>query len=76
MTVPLIWIIFIFVFLVEFISGCTLLSIFYRLSNETPAKHQVFAMCSVSNGVSIGVIVAATLTIPVHDAICKMPAPF
>lgn len=75
MTVPIIWIIFIFVFFVGFVSGCTVLSVFYRLTNETPAKHQVFAMCSVSNGLTVGVLTAATVAIPIHNAICRTPSP-
>lgn len=75
MTVPIIWVIFIFVFLVSFISGCTVLSVFYRLTNETSSHHQLFAVCSVSTGVSVGIITAAMLAIPIHDVICKLPAP-
>lgn len=75
MTVPIIWVIFIFVFFVGFTSGCTLLNVYYRLTNETPARYQVFALCSASMGISVGVITAAGLAIPIHSAICKLPAP-
>lgn len=76
LTIPNIWVIFIFVFLVEFISDYTVLNVFYRLSNETPPNHQVFAVCSISIGITIGVIAAGAIAIPMHAAICKMPAPY
>lgn len=76
MVVPVIWVIFIFAFLVGFISGCTTINVFYQLTNETPAHHQVFAICVASVGISIGAIFAAILGIPMHSAICNLPSPF
>lgn len=75
MTVPIIWVIFIFVFIVEFISDYTILDVFYQQSNETPPNYQVFAVCSVSIGITVGVIFAGVVAIPMHSAICKMPPP-
>lgn len=75
MTVPIIWVIFLFVFLVGFIGGCTILSVFYRVTNETPAHYQVFSVCSVSIGLSAGISFAAFLSIPIHNMICKLPSP-
>lgn len=75
MTIPVIWIIFILVFCTEFISGCTTISIFYRLTSETPPHLQVFALCAMTTGISMGLIMSAALVIPLHDAICKLPSP-
>lgn len=75
MMVPFIWIIYTFVFFVGFIGGCTVLSVFYRFTSETPPQYQVFAVCMVSIGLTIGVSSAAILAIPLHEMICKLPPP-
>lgn len=75
MTVPYIWVIFILVFFLEFISDYTALNIYYKFSNETPPQYQVFGICSISIGLTSGVILAAGLVIPIHTIICDMPPP-
>lgn len=68
-----IWIIFISVFVVAFISDYTILNVYNRLTDETPSHYQVFAVCSVSIGISVGIMFAGGLTIPLHNMICKLP---
>lgn len=73
LTIPNIWVIFTFVFVVEFISDYTIFNVYYRQSNEIPPNYQVFAVCCISFGLTIGVTCSGFLAIPIHAAICNLP---
>ena len=75
MTLPIIWIIFIFVFFEGCTSGCSYVNAYHRIANEIPTQYKTFAVCLTSIGPTTGVIIAGYLAIPLHDFICKMPAP-
>lgn len=75
MTLPIIWIIFIFTFFEGFTSGMQYVNAYHRISNEIPTQYKTFAVCLASIGPTTGIIFAGFLAIPLHNVICKMPAP-
>lgn len=75
MTIPIIWIIFIFVFFEGFTSGASYVNAYHRISLEIPTQYKTFAVCLTSIGPTTGIIIAGFLAIPLHNVICKMPAP-
>lgn len=75
MTLPIIWAIFTFAFFEGFTSGCTYVNAYHRISSEIPTQYKTFAVCLTSIGPTTGNIIAGFVAIPVHNVICKMPAP-
>lgn len=75
MIVPIIWLIFIFVFFEGFTSGCTYVNAYHRIANEIPAQYKTFAVCLASIGPTTGIIIAGFTAIPIHNVICKLPSP-
>lgn len=75
MTVPSIWIIFIIVFWEGLLGGCCYANTLNRLALELPPAFKSFGLGLTIIGQSIGVVLAGLLAIPIHNIICKMPAP-
>uniref|UniRef100_A0A1B0FHQ8 Battenin n=1 Tax=Glossina morsitans morsitans TaxID=37546 RepID=A0A1B0FHQ8_GLOMM len=72
---PSIWLTFAIVLWEGLLGGGAYVNTFYRMSKEiTPAKQQ-FAMAMVVQSDSYGIALAGFLAIPVHNAICLLPAP-
>lgn len=72
---PSIWIVFVIVLWEGLLGGGAYVNTFYRMSKEiSPAKRQ-FAMAMVVQSDSYGIALAGFLAIPVHNAICGLPAP-
>lgn len=75
MTVPTIWIVFILVFWEGLLGGCCYANTFNRIAQELPIQYKSFGMGLTVIGQSCGVVLAGLLAIPIHNIICKLPAP-
>lgn len=75
MTVPTILIIFILVFWEGLLGGCCYANTFNRMAQELPIQYKSFGMGMTAIGQSVGVVLAGFLSIPIHNVICKLPAP-
>lgn len=74
-TVPIIWVIFVFVFFEGFTSGAAYVNAYHRISNEIPTQYKTFAVCLTSIGPTTGIIIAGFFGIHLHNLICELPAP-
>lgn len=75
MSVPTIWIIFIIVFWEGLLGGLCYVNTFNRIAKELPVRYKSFGMGLTTIGQSCGVVLAGLLAIPLHNVICKLPAP-
>lgn len=75
MMVPTISVIFIIVFWEGLLGGCCYVNTFNRISKEVPVQYKLFGLGVTTIGQSLGIVLAGLLAIPVHDWICKLPAP-
>lgn len=71
---PSIWIVFVIVLWEGLLGGGAYVNTFYRMSKEIPPGRQQFAMAMVVQSDSYGIALAGFLAIPVHNAICGLPA--
>ncbi|EDV97844.1 GH14467 [Drosophila grimshawi] len=71
---PTIWIVFVIVLWEGLLGGGAYVNTFYRMSKEIPPGRQQFAMSMVVQSDSYGIALAGFLAIPVHNAICGLPA--
>lgn len=71
---PSIWIVFVIVLWEGLLGGGAYVNTFYRMSKEISAERQQFAMAMVVQSDSYGIALAGFLAIPVHNAICGLPA--
>lgn len=75
MTVPTIWIVFVIVFYEGVLGGMCYANCLNRLALELSPQYKSFGLGLTVIGQSIGVVLAGFLAIPIHNFICKMPAP-
>lgn len=75
MTLPVIWINFAVAFWEGFISGYACACAFCRVGDEVSVQYKGFGMSLTTIGPSIGIVISGFLSIPLHNIICKMPAP-
>ncbi|KAI8041638.1 battenin [Drosophila gunungcola] len=71
---PSIWIVFAIVLWEGLLGGGAYVNTFYRMSKEISPERQQFAMAMVVQSDSYGIALAGFLAIPVHNAICGLPA--
>ncbi|XP_013117722.1 battenin [Stomoxys calcitrans] len=71
---PSIWITFAIVLWEGLLGGGAYVNTFYRMSKEIPPGRRQFAMAMVVQSDSYGIALAGFLSIPVHNAICSLPA--
>ncbi|KAH8270629.1 hypothetical protein KR018_012550, partial [Drosophila ironensis] len=71
---PSIWIVFTIVLWEGLLGGGAYVNTFYRMSKEISPERQKFAMAMVVQSDSYGIALAGFLAIPVHNAICGLPA--
>ncbi|XP_023167597.2 battenin [Drosophila hydei] len=71
---PTIWIVFVIVLWEGLLGGGAYVNTFYRMSKEIAPGRQQFAMSMVVQSDSYGIALAGFLAIPVHNAICGLPA--
>lgn len=72
---PSIWMVFALVFWEGLLGGGAYVNTFYRMSKEVPANRRTFALGIVPIADSIGIALAGVLSIPTHNAICRLPLP-
>ncbi|XP_030372666.1 battenin isoform X2 [Scaptodrosophila lebanonensis] len=72
---PSIWIVFVIVLWEGLLGGGAYVNTFYRMSKEISPERRQFAMAMVVQSDSYGIALAGFLAIPVHNAICGLPAP-
>lgn len=72
---PNLWIVFAIVFWEGLLGGGAYVNTFYRMSKEISPTRRIFAMGIVAQADSYGIALAGFLAIPVHNAICSLPAP-
>lgn len=72
---PSIWIVFATVLWEGLLGGGAYVNTFYLMSKEVPASRRKFALGVVPVADSIGIALAGFLAMPVHNAICRLPAP-
>lgn len=75
MSVPTIYIIFMIVFWEGLLGGFCYVNTYNRITKEVPMRYRSFGMGLTTIGQTLGIIAAGLLAIPIHDMICKMPAP-
>lgn len=75
MIVRTIWIMLIVIFYEGFLSGFAYINTYNRVANEIPIQYKSFGMSLTAISQSFGVVLAAFLAIPIHNEICKTPAP-
>ncbi|XP_037957030.1 battenin [Teleopsis dalmanni] len=71
---PNIWIVFVIVLWEGLLGGGAYVNTFYRMSKEISPGRRQFAMSMVVQSDSYGIALAGFLAIPVHNAICSLPA--
>uniref|UniRef100_A0A1A9WE49 Battenin n=1 Tax=Glossina brevipalpis TaxID=37001 RepID=A0A1A9WE49_9MUSC len=71
---PNIWLTFTIVLWEGLLGGSAYVNTFYRMSKEIAPINQQFAMAMVVQSDSYGIALAGFLAIPVHNAICLLPA--
>ncbi|KAJ8676049.1 hypothetical protein QAD02_011835, partial [Eretmocerus hayati] len=73
--IPSIWIIFALVLWEGLLGGAAYVNTFYRMSKEIPWEQRGASLGIASMADSIGIALAGWLSMPVHNLICKLPAP-
>lgn len=72
---PSIWIVLAFVLWEGLLGGGAYVNTFYRISEEVPASRKQFALSASAIADSTGIAIAGFLSMPAHNAICKLPLP-
>lgn len=72
---PSIWIIFAVVLWEGLLGGGAYVNTFYRMSKDVPVSRRKFALGIVPIADSIGIAFAGALSIPAHNALCRLPVP-
>lgn len=54
------------------LGGFTYVNTFYRVKKEVRANRQEFCISTVTTADSLGIVMAAVVALPVHDALCKL----
>ncbi|XP_012280291.1 battenin [Orussus abietinus] len=72
---PNIWIIIAFVLWEGLLGGGAYVNTFYRMSKEVPPDDREFSLGITALADSIGITLAGWMSMPVHNAICKLPRP-
>lgn len=75
MMVYTISIMLIVIFYEGFLSGAAYINTYNRVVNELPIQYRSFGMSLTAISQSFGVVLAGFLAIPIHNEICKTPAP-
>lgn len=75
MTVPTILIIFVIVFWEGLLGGCCYVNTYNSIAKDVPIRYRSFCMGLTTTGMSLGVVSAGLLAIPIHNLICQMPTP-
>ncbi|KAL0108823.1 hypothetical protein PUN28_014146 [Cardiocondyla obscurior] len=73
--IPNIWIVFALVLWEGLLGGGAYVNTFYRMSTEIPRSDREVSLGIATMADSIGIALAGWLSMPVHNAICKMPQP-
>ncbi|XP_031783320.1 battenin isoform X2 [Nasonia vitripennis] len=73
--IPNIWIVFALVLWEGLLGGAAYVNTFYRMSKEVPWEQREVSMGIASMADSIGIALAGWASMPVHNAICKLPSP-
>lgn len=71
---PSIWIAFAVVFWEGLLGGGAYVNTFYRMSKEVPRSRQEFAIGVTVQADSLGIMLSGFAALPVHNAICRLPA--
>ncbi|XP_055855569.1 battenin-like [Episyrphus balteatus] len=71
---PSIWIAFAIVLWEGLLGGGAYVNTFYRMSSEVPRSRQEFAIAVTVQADSLGIMLSGFLAMPVHNAICRLPA--
>lgn len=71
---PSIWIVFAIVLWEGLLGGAAYVNTFYKMSKSIPLNKRKFAIAVVVLSDSIGISLAGFLAIPLHNAICSLPA--
>lgn len=72
---PSIWIVFAFVLWEGLLGGGAYVNTFYRMSTEIPRADRKISLGIATMADSIGIAMAGWLSMPVHNAICRLPQP-
>lgn len=73
--IPYIWIVFIIVLWEGLLGGGAYVNTFYKMSTEIPRADREVSLGIVTMADSIGITLAGFLSMPVHNAICRLPQP-
>ncbi|XP_020291122.1 battenin isoform X1 [Pseudomyrmex gracilis] len=73
--IPNIWIVFALVLWEGLLGGGAYVNTFYRMSTEIPRADREASLGITTMADSIGIALAGWLSMPVHNAICKLPHP-
>lgn len=73
--IPNIWIVFALVLWEGLLGGGAYVNTFYRMSTEILKEDREVSMGIATMSDSIGIALAGWLSMPVHNAICKLPQP-
>lgn len=73
--IPNIWIVFAIVLWEGLLGGGAYVNTFYRMSTEIPRADRKVSLGIATMADSIGIAMAGWLSMPVHNAICKLPRP-
>ncbi|XP_015608291.1 battenin isoform X3 [Cephus cinctus] len=73
--IPNIWIVFAIVLWEGLLGGGAYVNTFYKMSKEVPQEEREFSLGMTTMADSLGIALAGWLSMPVHNAICKLPQP-
>lgn len=73
--IPNIWIVFGVVMWEGLLGGGAYVNTFFRMSIEIPKTDREVSLGIATMSDSIGIALAGWLSMPVHNAICKLPQP-
>ncbi|KAG7198656.1 hypothetical protein KM043_006013 [Ampulex compressa] len=73
--IPNIWIVFAIVLWEGLLGGGAYVNTFYRMSTEIPRSDLKISLGIATMADSIGITLAGWLSMPVHNAICRLPKP-
>ncbi|KAK7790899.1 hypothetical protein R5R35_007943 [Gryllus longicercus] len=73
--IPNIWIVFALILWEGTLGGAAYVNTYYRIANEVAPEKKEFSLSITTLADAIGIGLAGAISIPVHNIICKMPAP-
>ncbi|XP_012230607.1 battenin isoform X1 [Linepithema humile] len=73
--IPYIWIVFIIVLWEGLLGGGAYVNTFYKISTEIPRADREISLGITAMADAIGITLAGWLSMPVHNAICRLPQP-